>query len=118
MHSASNEAGEVGHVDHKVSSDLVGDGAHARKVELARIRAAATDDHLRFLALGDGFQLVVVNGFGVFAYLVANDAVEFAGEGELVAVREMAAVGQVEAQDAVAGGQQRHVGGGVGLRAG
>ena len=61
---------------------------------------------------------VVVNGFGIFADLVADDAVEFAGEVELVAVGEMAAVREIEAEDAVAGGQERHVGGGVGLGAG
>jgi hypothetical protein len=64
------------------------------------------------------FELVVVDGLGVAADLVADDAVELAGEVELVAVGEVAAVGEVEAEDGVARGQQRHVGGGVGLRAG
>src|SRR5260370_14834409 len=97
MHPASDEAGEVGHIDHEIGADFVRDGAHAREVEQAWISAAATYDDLWLLALRGGFELVVVNGFGVFANLVANDAIEFAGEVELVAMGEMAAVCQIEA---------------------
>ncbi len=67
------------------------------EVELAWIGAATTYDHLWLLAQRCGFEFVVVNGFGVFTDLVADDAIEFAGEVELVAVGEMAAVGEVEA---------------------
>ena len=35
------------HVDQEVGADLVGDGAHAGEVEVARVGAAAADDHLR-----------------------------------------------------------------------
>src|SRR5258708_10948090 len=118
MHAAGDEAGEVSHIDHEVGADFVGDGAHTREVELAWIGTATTYDHLWLLALCGGFELVVVNGFGVFANLVADDAVEFAGEVEFVAVSEMAAVGEVEAENAVAWIEQGHVGGGVGLGAG
>src|SRR6266550_6650909 len=103
MRAASDEAGEVSHVDHEVGADFVSDGAHSREVEQAWIGAATTDDDLGLLALRGDFELVVVNGFGIFANLVANDAVEFAGEVELVAVGEMAAVGQGEAENAVSG---------------
>src|SRR5271163_4763807 len=103
MNAASDETGEVGHVDHEVGTHFVGDGAHAGEVELAWICAAATDDYLGLFALGCGLKLIIVNGFGVFADLVADDAVEFAGEVELVAVRKMAPVSEIEAQDAFAG---------------
>src|ERR1700733_15628059 len=118
MNTASDKACEVCHVDHEIRSDFIGDGAHAREVELARVSATATYDHLWFLAFGYGFELVVVNGFGVFAYLVANDSVEFAGEIQLVAVGKMAAVSEIEAEDAVSWRGQSHVSGGVGLGAG
>ncbi len=55
---------------------------------------------------------------GVFADGVGGDLVELAGEVELVAVGEVASVGETEAEDGVAGLQHGHVGGGVGLRAG
>ena len=118
MHLARHQPGEVGHVDNQVRAHLVRDGAHAREVELARVGAAAAHNHLRLLALGGRFQFVVIHGLGVAAHLVADHAVELAGEVELVAVGQVAAVRQVQAQDGVAGIHQRHVGRGVGLRAG
>ena len=78
MGAAGDETGEVGHIDDEVGAYFVGDGAHAGEVELAGIGAAAADDGFGLLADGEGFELVVVNGFGVFADLVADDAVEFA----------------------------------------
>ena len=72
------------------------------KVELPRIGAAAADDHLRLLAHGGRLQLVVVDRLGVAPHLIANDAIELAGKVELVAVRQMPAMRQVEAQDRVA----------------
>ena len=50
MHASGDQAGEVGHVDHEVGADFVGDGAHAGEVEDARIGAAAADDDLRLFA--------------------------------------------------------------------
>src|ERR1700723_2569372 len=101
MNTASDKACEVCHVDHEIRSDFIGDGAHAREVELARVSAAATYDHLWVLAFGFGSKLVVVNGFGVFASLVADDSVDFAGEIQLVAVGDMHAVSQLQAEDAI-----------------
>jgi hypothetical protein len=48
---------------------------------------------------------------------VGDDVVELAGEVQLHAVRQVAAVGQVHAQDRVARVEQREVDGHVGLRA-
>ncbi len=116
--SGGDEAGEVGHVDDEQRSDLVGDLAHAGEVEDARIGAASADDDLGFFGHGDGFEFVVVDGFGIFADGVGRDLVELAGEVEFVAVGEVASMGQAEAEDGVAGLEHGHVGGGVGLRAG
>ncbi len=73
---------------------------------------------LGFSALGNRFQLVVVDQLGVPAHLVEGGPIELAAEAEPVAVREMAAVREVEAEDGVARLQHGHIGGGVGLRAG
>src|ERR1700736_2653420 len=97
MRAPSDEAGEVGHIDHEISANFVGDHAHAGEVEQAWIGAAAGYDDLWLLALRGGFAFVVINGFSVFANLIALDSVDFPGEVELVAVGEMAAVGQIEA---------------------
>ena len=46
-HLAGDEPGEVGHVDHQHGADLVGDLAHRREVDLARVRRVAGDQHQR-----------------------------------------------------------------------
>ena len=56
-----------------------------------RARAAAGD-----LALGKRLELVVIDGFSVAAYLVADDAVQLAREVELVPMRQVAAVRKIE----------------------
>ena len=67
---------------------------------------------------GDGFHLVVVDGLGVATHVIERGAVKLAAEAEPVAVRQVAAVRKIEAENGVAGLQHRRVGRGVGLRAG
>ena len=118
MHAAGDQAGDVGHVEDVNRADLVGDLAHAREIPQARIGAAAADDGLGLFALGDGFQLVVVDELGVAADLVKRGPVELAAEAQPVAVGQVAAVREIEAENRVAGLQDRRIGRGVGLRAG
>ncbi len=118
MHTACDEPGEVSHVDDEDGAGCVGDLAHAGEVKEAGIGAAAADDDFGMLAESDLLELVVVDGFSIFADAVGDDAIELAGEVELVAVGEVAAHGEVEAEDGVAGLEEGGVGGGVGLGAG
>ena len=67
------------------------------------IGAAAGDDHLRLVFVGQPRQFVVVDAFVFPAHAVRHDVVGLAGEVELVPVREVAAVRQVHPQDGVAG---------------
>jgi hypothetical protein len=108
----------VGHVDDKECSGCVGDLAHAGEVKEARVGAAATDDHFWFFADRGLLEEVVVDGLGVFFDAVGDDAIELAGEIEFVAVGKVPAHGEVEAEDGVAGIEDGHVGGGVGLGTG
>ena len=73
---------------------------------------------LGFSRVGDGFELVVVDGFGVAADVIERGAIQLAAEAEPVAVGEVAAVGKIEAENGVARLQHRGVGRGIGLRAG
>ena len=118
MHAASDEAGDVGHVEDIDRADFVGDLAHAGEVPETRIGAAAADDGLGLFAHGDGFKLVVVDELGVAADLVKGGAIELAAEAEPVAVGKVAAVSEVEAENGVARLQDRGIGRGVGLGAG
>ena len=115
-----HEAGEVRHVRPEQRAHLVGDRAEGCEVEVARVRGPAGDDHLRLL--GDGLlaELVHVDPEVVFLDLVGGDLVELAGEVQLHAVGQVAAVGQGQAQDLVPrgdhGGERRGVGLGTGVR--
>ncbi len=118
MRTTSHQAGEMSHIDQEQGPDLVGDLAHAGEVDDAGVGAASSDDELWLFTLGDGLQDVVVDLLGFLVYAVEDHAVELAGKAELVPVRQMAAMRQVKPQDGVAGIDDRHVGGGVRLRAG
>ncbi len=61
MRAARNQAGDVRHVEDVSRANLVGDLAHAGEIPQPRIGAAAADDGLGLLALGDGLELVVVD---------------------------------------------------------
>ena len=61
---------------------------------------------------------IVIDGLGILADAVVADLEEAAGEIGLVAMGEMAAVGQVHGQDAVAGLEHGEIDGHIGLGAG
>ena len=115
---SGDQAGEVRHVDEEFGAYLVCDLAHAGEVELAGVGGAAADEDFGLDFDGLLLECVVVDDLGVLPNLVAGDVVELAGEIELVAVGEMAAIGEIEPKDGVPGLNQRHEGGGVGLGAG
>ena len=110
--------GEVRHVDEKERAHFVGNLAHARKVDDARIGAAAANDQLRAFLLGDLFELVVVDRLGFFGDAVGNDLVRLAGKIQMMPVREVPAMREVQAEDRVARLQHGGVGLHVGLRSG
>ena len=113
-----DEAGEVRHVDHQQRADLVGDLAKAREVELARVGRPAGQQQLRAALARDARHLVHVDQAALAVDLVGGDVIQAAGHVDLHAVREVAAVGQREPHDRLAGLEQRVVDGRVGLRAG
>ena len=118
MHAASDQASDVGHIKNVDCAYLVGDLAHPGEIPKAGIGAGAADDHFGLFACGDFFHFVVVDQLGVTTNVVEGGPIELAAEAEFVSVGEMAAVGQIEAQNGVARLQNRRKGGGVGLRAG
>ncbi|GAA3044020.1 hypothetical protein GCM10020000_24360 [Streptomyces olivoverticillatus] len=113
-----DEAREVGHVDHQVCADLVGDPAEGREVQLPRVGGPAGDDQLRPVLLGEALDLLHVDQVGLLVDVVGDHVVELAGEVDLHAVGQVPAVGEVQTQDGVAGVEQREHRGRVGLRAG
>ncbi len=98
-----DEASDVGHVDEQDRPDRVGDLGHPLELPGPRVGRRAADDELRAHLAGLGGHRVVVDPLGVLADAVGVDLVQPAGEVEGHPVGQVAAVGQVHAQDPVTG---------------
>ena len=82
MHAARDKARDVRHVEDVDRAHLVGNLSHAGKIPESRIGAAATDDGLGLLPLGNRLQLVVVDQLGIAPHLIKRRPVELAAEAE------------------------------------
>ena len=117
VHASGNQAGNVGHVDEQVGTDLVGDGAEAGEVQNLRVGREAGNDHLRLVLDGQALDFVVVDqAVGVDAVL--DGVVQLARRAHGSTVGQVATVRQAHAQDGVTGRQQGQVDGSVGLGTG
>ena len=63
MNATSHQASEMSHVYQEQGSHLVGDLAHAGKVDDPGVGAPSPDDELGLFALSSGFETVVVDPF-------------------------------------------------------
>mmetsp|Transcript_23839 Transcript_23839/g.67519 ORF Transcript_23839/g.67519 Transcript_23839/m.67519 type:complete len:374 (+) Transcript_23839:342-1463(+) len=104
--AAHHEARDVRHVRQQDGTAIVRDLAHALVVDQAGVRARAGDEDLRADAGGELLALVVVDEAGALVQAVGDglevlrDHADFLGL-RLEAVRQVAAVGQVQAHDAI-----------------
>ena len=124
IHARRYQTGHMGHIDHQVGANLVGNVAKARPVHDLRIGGKARDNHFRFVLQGQLFYPVVIDFTGVGIEAVLHRVVHLAGEIRRRAVREVAAVRQAHAQHGVSRRAQGHVdrrvclGAGMGLHIG
>jgi len=118
MELGGDQAGEMRHIDQQQRAHRIGDLAKARKIEDARIGAAAGDDHFRLVLFGQARDLVVIDTLVFAAHVIRDHVIGLAREIQVMAVREMAAMRKIEAEDGVAGLQHRCVRRLIRLRAG
>ncbi len=118
VETCRDETREVGHVHHEVGAHQVRDAAEFGEVQLAGVRGPAGDDQLRLALEGEAFNFCHVHGVGVLADAVGDNLVQLAREVDAHAVGQVSAVGEVQAHDGVARGDQRVHGRGVRLCAG
>ena len=118
MRAAGNEPGKVRHVDQIKGAHLVGNLAHAGKVNRPRISASPADNQLGAFPLRKLFQLVIVDGFRLFGDAVGDDLVRLAGKIQMMPVRQMSAMRQIQPQNRIARLQNRSVRFHVRLRSG
>jgi len=74
------------------SADRIGDGAKARKVDDTRIRRESRHDHLGSMLLCEAVHLVVIDDAGLWNDPVLHRFEELAGEIDLGAMGQMAAM--------------------------
>ena len=103
-----DQAGNVRHVDDQVAADFVRDRAHALVVDGAAVGACPCHEHFRAVHERVLFQLVVVDDACLEVDAVREglevgaDSTDLLRRG-LVAVAQVAAVGEIEAHEAVVG---------------
>ena len=118
MQPRRHQAGEVRHVDHQQRAHLVGDLAKAREVELARVRRPARQQQLGPVLAREAGHLVHVDDRVGLAHVVGDRLIQPSRHVRLAAVREVAAVIQRQAEEAVPRLKQRVIHRRVGLRPG
>src|SRR6266496_3752459 len=103
MYSAGDESCKVRHVDQKERAHFVGNLAHAGEVNGAGIGAASAYNQSRMFPFGEPLQLVIIDGLGFLGDAVGNDLVSLARKIQMMAMRKMTAMRQVQSKDRVAG---------------
>ena len=116
--TGGDEAGGMGHVDPEDGAHLVGDLPHPLVVPLAGVGGGAADDHLGLALEGLALHLVIVHAAGFRVQAVGDRLVQDAGGVHGRTVGEVAAHGEVQAHEDVAGTQAGHRDGHVRLGAG
>ena len=114
MRTAGDESGDVGHVHQENRVDFACDLGEGRVVDDAGIGARAADDHPRSAGERGVPHRIVVDKRVVVAHSVRRDLEELPGEVDPRAVRQMAAVAEIHAEDAIARFQAREIGGEIG----
>ncbi len=103
VNAGDDEPGDVGDVGEEIGAHLLGDLAEGAEVELSGVGGGPGDDYLGPLLLRHLADGVIVDTLGLPIHGVANGTVEPRREAHVPAVGQMAAVGQAEAHDRVAG---------------
>ena len=73
MQAGRHQAGDMRHVHQKNRAHRIGDLAETREIDDARIGAAAGDDHLGLVLLGQPGQFVVIDALVLAAHAVGHD---------------------------------------------
>ncbi len=115
--AACHKAGHVGDVCHDHRSDLIGDLPESLEVNRPRIGACPHDNDFGFVLLRLGFHFIEIDGLRLPVHAVENHIVEPPGKVGRASVGEMAPVGEVHAEDRVAGLKHGEINGHVGLGA-
>jgi hypothetical protein len=91
MRTSCNKAGDVCDVSNERCTDLVGDRGEARKVNCSRDRGATTKEKPRPFPQGELAHVIEIDPTRACVNVVLDGSKPFAGDGDVPAVRQMAA---------------------------
>ena len=97
-----------------IRDSFLGDVGKDIKADLPRIGGSASDNHLGLMLLGQLANLIIVNGLGFRIQVIGNHIIIITRNIHRAAVGQVTTVGQVHAQNGVAGLDQRIINGNVG----
>ncbi len=109
MQAGRHQARNVRHIDHQHCANRIRNCAESRKIQRAGVSAAAGHDHPRLVFVREPRHLIEVDLLGILVHLIRRDVVCLAGKIQLVAVRQMSAMREIEPHDGIAGLQNRAV---------
>ena len=118
-HGVGVDAGDrhpsgVRDIGHQVSAHIVGDGTESRPVGRPGVGRIASDDHFRTVLTGQIADTVIVQSLRLGAHTVGDHFVSLAGDVELGAVGQVAALEKVQPHQRVSRLHQCPVDGQVG----
>ena len=117
MLAGRDETGDVRHVDHQISADLVRDLGKGLEINDPRVGRSTSDDHFGTAAFGQTADGLVVDPSGLRVDPVGNAVIELPGEIGPASVRQMPAGGQIHPHHGVSGLAESQIYAEVGLRA-
>ena len=97
-----DKAGEMSHVDHDKSIDLVGDGAQAGEVNGAGIGRSSGDDQFWPVPESQIANVVEIDAFGLLVNAVGRDFVVATRQRRGMAVADVASGGDIHRKNRVA----------------
>ncbi len=109
MNPARHQPGKVRHIDQVERANLIRNLPHADKINDAWIGAPPANDQLRPFLLRKLFQFVVVDRLRFLGDAVRNNLVSLAREIQMMPVRQMSAMSQVQPKNRVARLQHRRI---------
>ncbi|MPN15215.1 hypothetical protein SDC9_162544 [bioreactor metagenome] len=101
MESRGDQTGDMGHIHEEIGARLMRDFAEGLKIDDARIGGSARQDHFRLMLFGQIPNLIIVDTVGDRVHSVGHDIVVETGEIHRAAVGQVAAVGEIHAENGI-----------------
>ena len=118
MRAARDQPGEMGDVDNEIGANCVANRAETLEVPMARVGRAAGDDHLRLVLARQRLDLIHIDRDGSPIDAVGDWLEPAARHVDRRAVGQVAAGGEIEAHERIAGLHQSQEDALIGLAAG